>query len=122
MTTFKEIMSRAWWVYIHRFVALVSLVAAVLIYNQQQEYLNRQQDYVNCMSGYLDAQSRSNLARSQAIEDSLTAVDDSIHGVATSTTREQVRRVLANYEATREAARVKRASNPPPAPPSVRCG
>lgn len=125
----KGILSRPWWDHVHRAVAIVSLLTALIVYYQQQSF-------IECIAQYNDAQSISTAARSQsiddrlsAIEDSLTAVDNSIHTVATATSREQVAGALKHYEAERQVAnqkrdlaKQKRAENPLPDPPKIACG
>lgn len=107
-------MNKPGWHKVFQGVSILSFGIAVMVYYQQQ-------DFIACIAEYNDTQARSGAARAQAIEDSLAAVDASIHAVATATTRDQVRKALADYEAAREAAKRKRAENPPPVPPSIRC-
>jgi hypothetical protein len=121
VATFKELLSRPIWDNLYRLLALTSLFTAVFVYQQQRDLIDRQDRFVHCIAGYLDAQSASSGARSAAIEDSLRAVDASIHAVATSTTRAQVSKALADYEAARVAANAKRRDNPLPLPPAQRC-
>lgn len=111
---FQKVMSHPGWARCFQVVSVLSFSMAAFVYYQQQ-------DFIACIAGYNDAQAASSGARSQAIEDSLAAVDASIHAVATATTRAQIAKALADYEAAREVAKRQRAQNPPPAPPSVRC-
>lgn len=121
-------MSHPGWARCFQVVSVLSFVMAVFVYYQQQDLivaqqqlLQRQDRFVHCIADYLDAQSAASDARSKAIQDSLNAVDASIHAVATSTTRAQVAKALADYEARRVAIRAQIQANPLPSPPAERC-
>ena len=94
-------------------VAALSLVLALVVGYKQYSL-------ASCLQEYQDASAASTMARAAAAEQDRQAQDKLFQAIAGDP--KHAIDALREYNASRDEADKKRKDNPPPEPPSLRCG
>lgn len=81
----------------------------------------RQYALADCLANYNDQQARASGQRLEAAEEDRQALDTMVSAVVNAKERGDAARALVTYLETRRQSDLKRAQNPPPAPPSEAC-